>query len=224
MAMTTTSAALDAPQFELKHRVAGALILVALAVLVLPALLDGPSDGEEAVQLSAGSPDADAPGVFVSRVQPLGRTTAVHEDPVKATPPTPPASTPPKLATATEVVPQPSAATPSPRVDDAPAEAPAEPPPPTDRPAAPSTSDAPAIERGWMVQVGVFSKTENADRLLTSLRAAGFDARASEVKTDSGNATRVWVGPFEDRVSAARVRSDIEASVGEKGFIATYPQ
>ncbi len=221
--MTTTSAALDAPQFELKHRVAGALILVALAVLVLPAVLDGSSDGEEAVRHSVGRPDVDTPSVFVSRVQPLGKTTTVHEDPVKATPRSPSGSTPAKVATATEVVPQPSAAIPSPRVDDAPAAATAA-SPPTDRAAAASTSDEPAIERGWMVQVGVFSKMENADRLLVLLRDAGFDARANEIKTDSGNATRVWVGPFEDRVSAARVRSDIEASVGEKGFIATYPQ
>ena len=79
------------------------------------------------------------------------------------------------------------------------------------------------VSRGWMVQVGTFSKTQNAQNLISKLNKNGFDSRYEVINTDSGKATRVWVGPYEKRVTAARALEAVNEKTGIKGFIKSYP-
>lgn len=79
------------------------------------------------------------------------------------------------------------------------------------------------VERGWVVQVGTFSKAENAQNLITKLNQYGFDSRYEVISTDSGQATRVWVGPYEKRVTAGRALEAVHDKAGVKGFIKSYP-
>ena len=79
------------------------------------------------------------------------------------------------------------------------------------------------VTRGWMVQVGTFSKTENAQNLISKLDKNGFDSRYEVINSDSGQATRVWVGPYEKRVTAGRALEAVKEKTGVKGFIKSYP-
>ena len=79
------------------------------------------------------------------------------------------------------------------------------------------------VSRGWMVQVGTFSKTENAQNLISKLDKAGFDSRYEVINSESGQATRVWVGPYEKRVTAGRALEAVKEKTGVKGFIKSYP-
>ena len=79
------------------------------------------------------------------------------------------------------------------------------------------------VSRGWMVQVGTFSKAENAQNLISKLNKNGFDSKYEVINTDSGQATRVWVGPYEKRVTAGRALEAVKEKAGVKGFIKSYP-
>ena len=229
--------------FELKHRIVGAVILVIVAVVVLPAILKGSDPRRETPSspLTTSDPMASRNNDFVSRITPIGPTTVTGVDPATfgADPEPVPLpepsqeSDPPASRTPTQPVtdkgaasPPTAVANPAPVVNVSGAEtasAPSKPAPP--EPAAEPTREptTPSVERGWVVRVGTFSKPENAARLTDALIKQGFSAASSKFKTKSGSATRVWVGPFSERVQAARARTDIEKATGEKGLITAYP-
>ena len=240
-------------EFELKHRITGAVILVFIAVIALPAILNGsPSDVEFEAEQGLSEPMASRSDNFVSRIIPIGPTTITGADPVPLLPepdiefesgPIESAEDggvelQPVVEVETKIL---SRATPEPPKVEKSAEQPSAekpivgeptmaPKPAVSEPATVAvvekikTSIEPAVTRGWVVRVGTFSVSENASRILQELRAKGFRASSTKINTASGgSATRVWVGPVADRVEAARLRSDIERKTGEKGLITAYP-
>ncbi len=240
-------------EIELKHRITGALILVFIAVIVLPAILNGsPSDATSEAEQGLSEPMASRSDDFVSRIIPIGPTTVTGSDPVPlpAEPDIEFATDPVGSAADGGVEPQPvveiettilSRATPAPpKAEISAAQPSAEKSTIADPTLAPKpvasepttvavvektkTSIEPAVTRGWVVRVGTFSVSENASRILQELRAKGFLASSTKINTASGGSvTRVWVGPVAERVQAARLRSDIERKTGEKGLITAYP-
>ena len=240
-------------EFELKHRIAGAVILVFFAVIALPAILNGsPSDAEIEAEQGLSEPMASRSDDFVSRIIPIGPTTVTGADPVPL-PPEPEiefVNEPADSIPLSDVEPQPVVEVQtkimSPEVPEAsPAGKSTEQslvkiptvtePTVEPKPAAPEpvtvvvvektkTSIEPVVTRGWVVRVGTFSVSKNALRILQELRAKGFNASSTKISTTSGaSATRVWVGPVAERVQAARLRTDIERKTGEKGLITAYP-
>ncbi|HSH41552.1 MAG TPA: SPOR domain-containing protein, partial [Arenicellales bacterium] len=79
------------------------------------------------------------------------------------------------------------------------------------------------VERGWIVQVGTFRKSSNAEKLMSDLKSSGFGPSTTDVETSAGPATRVWVGPFETRVEAARVKNRVAQKIGSEPLIVAYP-
>ena len=75
---------------------------------------------------------------------------------------------------------------------------------------------------GWSVRVGTFMKQENVDRLFTFLGDHGFDAKLTRVQVDSGEATRVWLGPYAKRETADTVNAKLLALRGEKGYVTEH--
>ncbi len=72
---------------------------------------------------------------------------------------------------------------------------------------------------GWSVRVGTFTKAENVERMLTLLGEHGFDAKRTRVQIASGEATRVWLGPYAKRETADTVNARLHALRGEKGYV-----
>lgn len=91
------------------------------------------------------------------------------------------------------------------------------------RDASTGTEQPDVIERGWVVRIGTYAQPANVERLKARLQKVGFEARTSEIVTDGQPATRVWVGPYEKRVEAARIRARLEELIGQKGLITAYP-
>ncbi len=75
---------------------------------------------------------------------------------------------------------------------------------------------------GWSVRVGTFMKQENVDRLFTFLGDHGFDAKLTRVQVESGEATRVWLGPYAKRETADTVNAKLLALRGEKGYVTKH--
>ena len=83
----------------------------------------------------------------------------------------------------------------------------------------------PEIEVGWAVQVGVFTDKGGAKKVVDDLKSKGFDPSTTIVDTNLGKATgtRIWLGPFAQRVDAAKEKTRLSQRTGEAGFIRAFP-
>jgi DedD protein len=218
----------------LKERVIGAAALVAIAVLVVPVFLDGPSTDAEIVSESLTLPGQDE--------QARKRQTIVLERdrdkpvPVSGTRNSQATTAAEKLA-ADDAARKAAAAQAAPQGPDTDVAAKSAPPDrdePEPKEKAPEattvakahTRNAPAPAESatgmWAVQLGSFSDQANAERLAANLRKEGYAAFLSQLDAPSGSLHRVRVGPQKDRQSAESVASKLGGD-GHKGQVVPHP-
>lgn len=173
-----------------KERIIGAVVLVGLAVLILPAILKGPHDAT----LPAESHGLDS--TRTERIE-LQTGTTAHEEvpahvdaPAELPPPSAPVEIPPPVG-------QPIAST-EPEAHTEPAPQPAA--PPAAHAAAPPAAASTAS--GWAVQVGTFASRSNADALASRLKELGHATFVLPLTANGKTLYRVRVGPVTDLESA----------------------
>ncbi len=201
-------------EVHVRERLVGALVLVAIVVLLVPAILTG-----------RGSATSEPPAQPTRRQElPVGDAVPEQEEQVLV--PEPLADTPapgnpansaisaapdresrevaPAAAAPKPVAPAPAATRPSDRA--------AEAPPPA------AVSQSPA----WAVQLGAFSSREKAERLVANLRKRRYSAFLLEYRASGQVLYRVRVGPEQDRARA----EEIAARLAKDGFqpvVARHP-
>lgn len=212
---------------QLKARLIGAVILVAIAVLLIPELLSG---------RKAAAPEAVAAGEGRgTRTYTIDLGSTLHAPgsadvkPAEATPP-PPLPTPehrPQPADAAEqaaagtaagesvrtqaALPQAVQAEPEP-MEAAPGSVPATASRPSPPPAPPAPkSTAPVAKGGWSVQVGAFGSAATANKLVADLRGAGYKAYLSPISRSGKTLHRVRVGPEAARPDADKLAARLKA-------------
>jgi DedD protein len=196
-----------------KQRLTGAVILVALFVLLVPELLTGPH--EDAAPASAPADDGlhnytidlDAPA---NPVQPMSAApdAAVALPPVNPNPTA--ESLPGNAGASAQSAPEPVA----PMSAVAQSAAPATSPPEVSAPVAPVKP-----ERGsFAVQLGSFGSKDNADRLVRDMTAKGFNAFVAPITSGGRELYRVRVGPTRDRAAAEALATELRR-VGQTGSI-----
>ena len=194
--------------FNPKHRIVGAIVLVALAVIFLPMLLkdDMPTVSDVPVP-EVPTPDTR---VVVTPVTPTTPEAPPSEQVVK----TIPSLVAPPIA---PIRPTPPGAEPA-----APAPAPA---PVSETPAKPVKAPEPAVvvKKGWIVQLGVFSQTDNATRMKDDLKRHGYSATFDKISLDKGQGVRVRVGPYPSESEARSALARIQKDTGIKGVVRVYP-
>jgi DedD protein len=197
----------DGVDMQLKQRLVGLAVLIALAVVVIPMLLRGPDDAgmfPDGLDVPA-NPDHD----FTSRVDsestprpvipetPARVVVDASSGAISNAPPadvTPPADAAPPMTLRSEMK-------------------------PVDAP-----ESAPPAGSGWVVQVGSFSQEANALALRDSLRAKGFAVFVERLSGAQGMAWRVRVGPEVERGRAESLRDRLQREQGIKGaMVQTYP-
>ncbi|GMQ95982.1 MAG: hypothetical protein BMS9Abin14_470 [Gammaproteobacteria bacterium] len=95
----------------------------------------------------------------------------------------------------------------------------AKPAPAEDKPAArTSIAPAPAKPSGFAVQLGSFSKADNARGLRDKLVARGYKAFVKS----SGSVRRVYVGPQRNRAEAEKVLEKLLADTKLKGIVVNF--
>ena len=72
---------------------------------------------------------------------------------------------------------------------------------------------------GWVVRVGTFSKKGNVDTVATLLTNSGFKPKATEVTTSLGKSIRVWLGPYAKKQTADKISARLKSLIGEKGYV-----
>lgn len=176
--------------FNPKHRIVGAIVLVSLTVIFVPMLLEK----RQAPPVS--------PAVAQLTQIPSAREMMVAETmPSSTLAPATPTATP----TATSR-PVPVAARPSVRTKALHA-------------AGSHAAAAMRHEEAWFVQVGMFSRAHNAEQVAHALRSHGYAVNLERVALAAGHGLRVRVGPYAHKEQARRAQAEIQRKVGLHGDV-----
>ncbi len=187
----------------MKERLTGAIILVALIVVLVPELLSGPI-----------RPAARAHGPGSSAEEPPLRSYTINlaDEAHGGSPASSPAPSPEPLTPEPAAPPAATAPMPSPQP------APAEPTAAKPTPAKPAAPPAPTIQSpgagAYVVQLGSFAKRANADRLAQQVHALGFQVSVAH----GARLYRVQVGPARDRAAAEQMAAKLSAK-GHAGTV-----
>jgi DedD protein len=196
-------------EVQVRERLVGALVLVAVVVLFVPALLKGPAR------------EADISEFAERRSVVIPMQAASEPAPEEDLVPEPLSSDSGRLVVddpLPQAVPQaaPPAAVPEPVYERPPEPAPVR--PPAEPPAAGVAPGQPA----WAVQLGAFSTREKADALVAKLRKSGYAAFMLEYRADGKVLHRVRVGPEQDRARAAAIADRLRKD-GFQPVVAPHP-
>ncbi|HHJ17852.1 MAG TPA: sporulation protein [Gammaproteobacteria bacterium] len=195
----------------LKQRLVGAIVLVALGVIFVPMILEGPARTLVPEMEALPEPGKQAPVRSLDTFPTPDAVPAEPEVSVLQADPEPVAEKP-VPASGTE---QP----PVPQVDVAPE--PAAPVKAEKTPVQPTAAPGPL--GNWVVQMGSFSSEQNALRLRNRLRKAGFATQVEKVRVEGKPRFRVRVGPFLERSEAEDRRKRIQDKLSLKGRVLSYP-
>lgn len=187
---------------QLKQRIVGAIVLVALGVIFIPMILnrDAPNSGISGSNI----PAKPRPLAKLSQ-QPMPTPPAVPAQPAqtrtlvdKHTPPLPKASSSTNNAPAAK-----------------PAEKPAE---------HTSSANKPDMTHGWVVQLASFTERKTALHLRDRVRKAGFTCYVEAFSGKQGTLYRVRVGPVIKHSQAERLQKQVTRKFRLKGtLIMSHP-
>jgi len=193
-----------------KERLTGAIILVALIVLLVPELLTGP------IRMR--------PAPAAATVAAVGAGSAAHgEPPLRSYTMT--LGAPPPSQDSPAATPAPAQPTASPQAGP-PMSSTASPAPAASQGGLQGTKSAahPVAEEdrssassaGWVVQLGSFASRQNAERLARSLESRGFRMSVSSARAGSRVLWRVRAGPARNHAAAVHLAARLRA-LGHRG-------
>jgi DedD protein len=199
----------------LKTRLLGAAVLIALAIIFVPMFFSGSSQktpGDQNVSLKIpDQPDTQlqtktlSVGAESASVASPDQVTTVDADAGK------PAPSPQDVAVA------PSEPAPAASANQPEKSAAQNPPASTEiakatPPAAPVASTPGAAANGaYSLNLGIYGERANADKLIAAVKKQGFPAHGESTNYKGKPATRVVVGPFEDRAMAEAERLTLKS-------------
>lgn len=210
-------------QGTLKYRIIGAVVLLALAAILIPVLMDLRDDEPAPAMRQIELPDEPDDGM-AGRVGPDGRTPPGALPELSDIPPPPaaepraelepiPPAPPPRLPEQS-VAPEPSVPQASSTPRPAPEGEASEPPPPAasepepaeqaepaPREAQPPTEAQVGVE-SYVAQMGAFSNADSARGVYDRLKKAGFKVFTEETEVNGKAIVRVRVGPELQRAAA----------------------
>lgn len=211
---------------QLKERLIGALVIVLVAIIIVPVVLDGPDEASRTETLplpeagttepaagtqswhydlengdSESGPENREPPPMLTGMENTGQTA----DPDTATATEEATTAPPQSAQQTVTRSEPPAG----EAQTASAPAP-EAAGPAREPAVADTAPAGA----WAVQVGSFSEAARAESYAAELRKKGFRVFTMEFTTGGTTYHRVRVGPQATRAEAEKAAERLKAATG----------
>jgi DedD protein len=190
-------------EVQVRERLVGALVLVAIVVLFVPALLKGPAReratadtiSQQSIEIPVRGTNEPAREEMLVPEAPSPPQTAVPivEEPL------PRAEAPPAIAA---------------RLEPAPVPAP--------KAAEPDSVVVASGQPAWAVQLGAFSTREKAESLAADLRKRGYAAFVLEHRANGKVLHRVRVGPEQDRARAAAIAERLRKD-GFQPVVAPHP-
>lgn len=175
---------------QLLARLIGAAVLLAIAVIVLPFVLDGAGSQHEYEY-------ADTLPVQPERSKVAERSYSSRQ------------TLPPVPVIDDVQIDEPRAVVPVEDVEKSPIPEP-EVLPTESTPAPDAGLQTFPIAEGWNIQVASFIKDSNAQKLLARLRGAGLPAYVNEVQGKSRTILRVFVGPIGNQIDALALKNRVD--------------
>ena len=183
----------------LKQRLIGAIVIIALAVIFIPMILEGPDD-----ELSPRTQDMPPPPTidFQTEVElpvpeeptePAGSLADTTTEQEVSAIPEPPMSQPEAVTMQGRSTRQASRTR---RRQ-------------TSLARIPSRTATSITQGGWILQVGSFSQQANALSLRDRLKKSGYQVSVKDVKGAGGTIHRVLIGPVSDRPAAEKLRNKL---------------
>ncbi|MSR16009.1 MAG: SPOR domain-containing protein [Gammaproteobacteria bacterium] len=199
---------------ELKQRLVGAAVLVALAVLFIPTFLQiAPSPVPAAIPRDIAPMPAEEIPPEVPSMEPLVVTEIDHG--LTASPEELAAQIAPLAGERTDLAAVQAtveAAATTDQQETRPMQAPIQ-------PVKPSVTKLGAETGLWTIQLGSFASEDNARGLLAKLRSAGFEAFLAPLEKANKRSFRVRVGATSTRQEAERLHAHLAQSLGYAGMV-----
>lgn len=187
----------------LQNRLVGTVIVVALAVIFLPDILDGKKETNDEAFVSVPATPARKP-IVDPEPFPSERVAKAAQRPIEIVEEK-------ALDDASSPAPQNGAAS----EDSA--------KPKDDLAQQTVVEDPQTTEEGsWVIQLGSFRHSANVKQLLGKLESAGYRAFSRPIQTSSGPLTKVFVGPELDRKKLEKAIPHLQELTGLKGKITDF--
>ena len=193
----------------LKNRLVGTVILVAVAVIILPDMLDGKKSSNGDVFVNVPAAPAKKP-IVNPEPFPEERVVASAQRPVEIVnekqvdePDSPAQSTPATDSDSTA------------QVNNS----------PNDDLARQTVVEAPEESEqnnSWVIQLGSFRHQKNVKQLLDKLENAGYRAFSRPIETSSGPLTKVFVGPNLNKRELDGALSHLQDLTGLRGKVTRF--
>ncbi len=200
----------------LQNRLVGTIIVVALAVIFLPDLLDGKKADQQVAFVTVPESPVREPLVQPPRF-PSEEVAAAASRPIEIVEDQPVDDTP-EQQNQSEQVEQQGASLETTEVITQPIT--------NDSLADQTVIDRPIEEElqntGWVIQLGSFRHQKNVRELLDKLENAGYRAFSRPVQTSAGQLTKVFVGPDLERDNLENSLSHLRELTGLSGKITQF--
>lgn len=194
-------------EHETKQRVVGTIVLLALAAIFLPFILDG--DGSYQPAISSRIPETPVVDVMP---EPIPQRPVIAADNFQDAEPDPVITIVNDAdADEAETV---AETDPAGRIDADQLSEPAE--------ASMPSLDERSLPEGWSVRLGVFANARNASNLNQRLLDAGYRAYTRELPGAGGVVTGVFVGPQVDRAQANRLKTELQSEFRLSGLVVKF--
>ncbi|BBO27266.1 MAG: SPOR domain-containing protein [Pseudomonadota bacterium] len=191
----------------LQNRLVGTVILVAVAVIFLPDMLDGKKTSNQDVFVNV-PPAPNQKPIVNPEPFPAERVASATQRPIEiVNEPALDDEPEPQVAAPDETV---TAEVSSAGNDDLARQTVVEAP------------DEASTGNSWVIQLGSFRHQKNVKQLLDKLEDAGYRAFSKPIVTSSGPLTKVFVGPNLDKSTLETAIPHLQELTGLKGKVTTF--
>ncbi|MGC2869297.1 cell division protein DedD [Proteus vulgaris] len=212
---------------KFQNRLVGAVVLVAVGVIFLPALLDGDKKYNE--DQFASIPLVPKPGdeQEIESIAPIEQTSVPStpsegasegmlseavtgvEQPAVTTP------EPPAVVPVTPPVQPPQQPTPTP-------EPPAVVTPPVQPPAPPVQETQPPKGEAWVVQLGALKNAAKVEEIIAKMHFSGYSVYTVPARPVAGQVTRIYIGPSASKSELQAILPHLKELTGLQGEVRAY--
>ncbi|MGA3699810.1 cell division protein DedD [Enterobacteriaceae bacterium TYF_5] len=212
---------------KFQNRLVGAVVLVAVGVIFLPALLDGDKKYNE--DQFASIPLVPKPGdeQEIESIAPIEQTSVpstpsegasegmLSEAVTGVEQPTVTTPEPPAVVPVTPPVQPPQQPTPTP-------EPPAVVTPPVQPPVPPVQETKPPKGEAWVVQLGALKNAAKVEEIIAKMHFSGYPVYTVPARPVAGQVTRIYIGPSASKSELQAILPHLKELTGLQGEVRAY--
>ncbi|MCT6516980.1 MULTISPECIES: cell division protein DedD [Enterobacterales] len=211
---------------KFQNRLVGAVVLVAVGVIFLPALLDGDKKYNE--DQFASIPLVPKPGdeQEIESIAPIEQT-AVPSTPSEGASEGMISEAVTGMEQSVVTTPEPPAVVPVQPSEQQPQQQPTQVPPavvtpPVQPPAPPVQETKPPKGEAWVVQLGALKNAAKVEEIIAKMHFSGYPVYTIPARPVSGQVTRIYIGPSASKSELQAILPHLKELTGLQGEVRAY--